>query len=184
MRTARRPIVLALPGLLLAALVVVLVVVGVSPDSSPSLTVRQLNAYQAAITPALRDGGATVQEGMKPAISDLVAQHIVPPQEMIREARGWVASLQENRKTVAAVRAPAALKQAQELFLTALDHYIEAARDFGNAAGDASTRQQWLQKVYAAGTAGDETYDQASAILQKWRHTLGLPSSPDFPGGG
>lgn len=184
MRTARRPLVLALPALVLVALVVVLAVVALSSSSSPSLTVHQVNAYQAAITPPLKDGGATVQEGMKPAISDLVVQHVVPPKNMVGEAGGWVVSLQADRKTVAAVHVPKALAHAQRLFLVALDHYIEAARDFGIAAGDASTRQQWLQKVYAAGAAGDQTYDEASAILQGWRHTLGLPSSPDFPGGG
>ncbi len=184
MRAARRPTVLALPALLLAAIVVVLVLVSLTSQSSPALTAHQLNAYQAAITPAMRDGGATVQEGMKPAISDLVDQHVVPPKNMVGEAEGWVVSLQADRKTVAAVHVPKALAQAQRLFLVALDHYIEAARDFGIAAGDASTRQQWLQKVYAAGTAGDQTYDEASGILQNWRRTLGLPSSPDFPGGG
>lgn len=184
MRTARRPLVLALPALVLAVLVVVLVVVALSSHSSPSLTVRQLNAYEAAITPPLRDGGATVQEGMKPAITDLVVQHVVPPKQMVDEAEGWVASLQADRKKVVGVRVPAALARAQRLFLAALDHYIEAARDFGNAAGDASTRQQWLEKVYAAGKAGDQTYDEASGILQGWRHTLGLPSNPNFPGGG
>jgi hypothetical protein len=184
MRTARRPLVLALPALLLLGLVVVLIVVGLSPKSSPGLTVRQLNAYQAAITPPLRDGGATVQEGMKPAINDLVTQHTVPPQAMVGEARDWVTSLQGNRKIVAAVHVPAALADAQRLFLTSLDRYIEAAQDFGIAAGNASSRREWLQKVYAAGTAGDQAYDDASGILQGWRHTLGLPSSPDFPGGG
>jgi hypothetical protein len=184
MSAARRPPVLALPALILAALAVVLVVVAVSSQSPPKLTVRQLNAYQAAITPAMRDGGTTVQEGMKPAITDLVVQHVVPPKQMVSEAQAWVAGLQADRKTVAAVHVPKALARAQQLFLVALDHYIEAARDFGNAANNASSRQQWLQKVYAAGSAGDGAYDEASAILQNWRHTLGLPSSPDFPGGG
>jgi len=184
MRVARRPLVLAFPGLVLAALVVVLIVVSLPSKSSPSLTVRQLNAYETAITPPLRDGGATVQEGMKPAISDLVVQHVVPPKQMVGEAQGWVKSLQTDRKKVVDVRAPAALARAQQLFLAALDHYIEAARDFGTAAGDASIRQQWLQKVYAAGNAGDRAYDEASRILQGWRHTLGLPSNPNFPGGG
>lgn len=184
MKAARRPPVLALPALLLAALVVVLVVVALSSHSSPSLTVHQLSAYEAAITTPLRDGGATVQEGMKPAITDLVVQHVVPPKQMVDEAEGWVDSLQADRKKVAGVRVPVALARAQRSFLAALDHYIEAARDFGIAAGDASTRQQWLEKVYAAGKAGDQTYDEASGILQGWRHTLGLPSNPNFPGGG
>lgn len=181
---ARRPPVLALPALMLAVLVVVLVVVALSSSQpSPALTVHQLNGYQNAITPSMRNGGATVQEGMKPAISDLVSQHVVPPQQMVGESRGWVTALEADRKKVAAVHAPKALAQAHRLFLVALDHYIEAARDFGFAAGNATTRQQWLQKVYAAGTAGDQAYDEASGILQGWRHTLGLPSSPDFPGG-
>jgi len=112
-----------------------------------------------------------------------VSQHVVPPQQMVDESRAWVMALQTDRKQVAAVRVPKALAHAHQLFLVALDHYIEAAKDFGVAAGNAATRQQWLQKVYAAGTAGDQAYDEASGILQGWRHTLGLPNSPDFPGG-
>lgn len=174
---------MVLPAILVVGLVVALTASGLS--GSPSrLTASRLATYERALTPAMKDGGATVQQGVKPAIDDLVRRHILPAADIAAEADRWASVLEHDRALVADVAAPSQLRAAQHAFLAAFDSYVAAARNLGRAArSGGSERSRWLDEVYAAGQLGDKTYDEASRDLQQARHALGLPSNPDFPEG-
>jgi hypothetical protein len=146
------------------------------------LTRDQLVAYQSAVAPAVHDGGATVEKGMKPALDDLVNRHVVPPEAIAVEADGWIRDLTAVRKRVADVKPPPALRPASRLFDRSLGEYIEAARLFGDAARATPAERPALLKLgYAKATAADGHYDDASRILQRLRRRLGLGVTSQFP---
>lgn len=160
-----------------AALLVVLTACG-----SPGLSKARLVSYESAIAAPLKDGGRTVEQGMKPALADLNVDHVTPPAMIAREARQWVADLTDVRARVAAVTPPAQLRAVSRGFDEALTLYVEAARWFERAAtADALQRSALLDKGYAAAKRADAAYDAASRLLQTARHRVGLGSSPDFP---
>ena len=168
-------------GLAVLALALVPIVEGRGGDH---LSREQVTRYEAAIVPALKDGGETVERGMKPAVADLLSLHVTPRASIAVESEGWVNSLTEVRGKVAAVEAPGELDRARTLFLDSLDKYIEAARGIGRAAS-----AQGAQVAVLAHTAidvareADSTYNAASAVVQKARATAGLGPSPDLPAG-
>ncbi len=151
-------------------------------SSAPSLTRARLVAYESAVLVPLREGGATVEQGIKPALADLTERHVTPPAVIAGEADGWVRDLTSVRARVGAVAPPDELREAARLFDRALEQYLEAARTFrAAAAASAVQRRALLDGGYAVARAADATYDDAARVIQRWRHRLGLPSTPDFP---
>ena len=181
----RRPLLLAVPTIVFAVLVVVLLVVGLlDSGGNDALTRHQLLSYERSLTPIVKDAGATVQEGVKAAITDLTQQHVVPPASIANEADHWAAALRLDKAKLAAIRpVPAALRTMRQKFLDALDQYAAAA-DALAVAGRAptATRPAALDRVYRLGEGADRVYDEASAVLQQARTKLGLGTDPDYPG--
>lgn len=181
----RRPLLLAVPTLVLVVLVVVLLVVGLlSSGSGDTLTRHQLLSYERSLTPIVKDAGATVQEGLKAAITDLTQQHVVPPASIANEADNWAAALRRDKAKLAAIRpVPAGLRPMRQRFLDALDEYAAAADALAVAGrAPASGRSAALDHVYRLGEGADRVYDEASAQLQQARTKLGLGTDPDYPG--
>jgi hypothetical protein len=177
--------VLAVPTLVLVVLLGVLLAVGAFSHGDGKLTRHQLLSYERQLTPIVKDGGGTVQEGLKPAITDLTQSHIVPPASIANEADRWAASLRQDRAKLAAVHpVPATLRAMHQKFLDALNGYAAAA-DALAAAGraPAAGRSAALSRVYRAGQSADTVYDEASAALQQARKQLGLGADPDYPAG-
>jgi hypothetical protein len=150
---------------------------------TPGLTAAELTAYTEAVLPALSDGGKTIEQGMKPALAALSgSDKNVPPAAVAGEAQAWVRDLRDVRGRVAAVPAPAALREAARLFDTALGQYVAAAETFGlAAAATGRERTQLVDQGVATARAGDATYDDASRIIQDLRRRLGLGPTADFP---
>lgn len=171
-----------LRALLLALALLVAGCTGDAPPKPPPLTADQLLAYERAVIPHLKDGGRTVEQGMKPGVDDLLNRHVVPPATIAAEADRWAADLTRVRDTVNGIDPPRALAEAGRLFVTALDTYIRAARTFGEAArAPEARRREIANRGYDLGRDADRTYDAASRILQTERRRLGLGPSPDFP---
>jgi hypothetical protein len=151
-------------------------------DDEPSLTAKQLVAYQAAIHPPLSDGGRTVEQGMKPALADITDGGQVPVSAIAAESDRWVADLNAVRAKVAAVPPPGELRDAAALFDRALERYVAAAAAFGRAArAPVEQRQALLDEGIASAREADRTYDDASRVIQQWRRRLGLGATSDFP---
>jgi hypothetical protein len=148
----------------------------------PRLTSAQLVGYTDAVLPALRTGGAVVEQQMKPALVDFPTATGAMAAKLASDAASWADQLGSVREQVAAVTPPAELQGAAAGFDGALAKYIEAARQFRVAVlTPRGGRGAELQRGYTLATEADDTYDDASAIIQDWRRRLGLGATPDFP---
>lgn len=154
-------------------------------DGKPAITKAELTAWENAILPALQDGGRTVEQGMKPAVDDLVNRHVVPAYVIAKEADGWAEALAGVKARVAAVATPPVLRPAVDGFTRALDEYVLAAKDFHAAAlaPAGPQRDALVASGRAHGEAADHTYDTGAAVVQRLRHELGMPASSFFPEG-
>ena len=148
----------------------------------PRLTEEQLLAYEAALLPHLREGGKTVERGMKPGVDDLLNKHVVPPATIAVEAETWAADLTRVRTALAAVEPPPQLTEVSQLFDDSLDAYVQAAHVFAEAArAPEAQRRAIANRGYDLGRTADRIYDSASRIIQTARRNLGLGPSSDFP---
>jgi hypothetical protein len=150
--------------------------------AKPALTTGALAAYQDAVLPSLREGGRIVQQEMKATVGDIESASGPEAARLASTTRNWESALAAVRAHVAAVPAPEALREASLGFDDALGRYIDAARQFGAAASTPlPARPPIMAKAYETARDADMVYDRASAVIQRWRHRFGLPSSPDFP---
>ncbi len=149
-------------------------------------TRNALVAYERAVLPLVQDGGRVVEQGMKPAVNDLQYAHIVPPAVIGSEGDGWVRSLRVVRQKLVRVAPPVGVATVQRTFVTAVDGYIRAATVFAAAARSQAgpERSRRIQDGIQTAQAADRVYNQASAMLQRLRHAVGLPSDPNFPEAG
>ena len=149
----------------------------------PPVTKEQLVAWENAVLPVLQDGGKTVEQGMKAALDDLVDKHVVPPYVIAKEAAGWVSALRDVQTRLAVVPTPPALTPAVTDFQAALDEYVRAAEDFRKAAlaPAGPDRDRFVASGRSHGEAADDVYDRGGALVQRFRHDLGMPSSAFFP---
>lgn len=138
------------------------------PAASPSVGPDQLaaaHAYLDAVQPIAQEAGRVVQEGMKPAIAELLdpdGDH----EQQAQGARGWLAAMDTAREDWAAVTPPQALRDAHMLFLDALDTYAEAADRLAMAGADDDRRTTMTEEAIDLGTRGDDLYDRAAWIVQ------------------
>lgn len=183
--TRLRTIALALVVLLVAGVAAAVVLAATTDGdatSAPRLTADELLAYQAAVHPALRDGGQTVEQGMKPAVADLRDPGGVPPEAIADEADAWTRDLAAVRAKVAAVPVPAGLREVAAGFDAALARYLAAAAAFGRAArAPERERAALIEEGVAIAREADRHYDDASRVLQRLRRDLGLGATADFP---
>jgi hypothetical protein len=189
-RPARRRQLLRAPRVIAALIVVILLgALGLTAmlsgghGKSARVTRAELVAYEASILPIVQDGGKTVEEGMKPALTDLLHRHITPPSFIVKEGDAWIAELSRVRQQLVAVTPPPDLAPASRLLAQSLDYYLTAARDFRAAAAatSKSERARFADLGVRAGEAGDAVYDRGSAVIQHARQRLGLPLNPNFP---
>ena len=153
-----------------------------SGDDAPTLTRQELEAYEKAVVPLLREGGQVVELGMKAGVTDLSKPGGVPAEAIAGESDAWIRVLNTVRDELALMTPPPALAEAHRLFGDALRRYVEAARIFGEAArGPAAGRQAVIDRGLDIAESADDVYDAASAIVQRWRRDLGLGPSADFP---
>ena len=169
--------VLALVGLTVGSLALT------REKPEPAVTKAELEAWEKAILVPLQQGGKTVEQGMKPAVADLTDRHVVPPYVIAKEADGWAEALARVKADVAAVATPEALRPAQADFVVAIDVYIAAAREFAAAARapEGPERDRLVASGRDKGAEADRVYDRGGHLVQRIRHSLGLPSSPSFP---
>jgi hypothetical protein len=178
---ASRRIVLVVSVLLvgLVGLFVVALVVG---EGQPPLRAADVQRFEAAVLPAVRQGGETVELGVKVAMRDLSVGRGPAPEVVAQQAQSWTADLTRARGALVAVVAPPALAECRRELIAALDAYIDASRAVRGAALAASDdRERLLDAVVTAGRRGDRLFDRASSRLQAARRQVGLPSSVDFP---
>lgn len=166
------------------ALVTALLLVIVVPSGGrPHPSAAAIKRYEKAILGPVRDWGSVEILGMRPTIHDLLGEKgALPAQAIVVESNAWLAKFAHDRALIAAVRPPAGLGRCRGGFLRALDKYSEAARTFGRAAATPlAQRRPLIDAGIDSATAGDQLFDQASAVLQRARLDAGLQLSPDFP---
>ena len=144
-----------------------------------------LLAWEGDIVPLVQQGGRVVQDGMKPALDDLLYKHITPPAFIVREARAWTNALAKVRAQLTAVSAPGSMRHAVRMLDRALASYLRAARAFRAAAAHpaGATRRHFVRVGQRSGQAGDRIYDRAAAEIQQARARVGLPPDINFPTG-
>jgi len=166
------------------ALITTLLLVIVLPSGGHSHpSAAAIKRYEKAILGPVKDWGSVEILGMRPSIRDLLGgKGALPPKAVIAESEAWLASFAHDRALISAAHPPAGLGRCRGLFLRALDMYSEAARTFGRAAATPlAQRHPLIDAGIASAKAGDQLFDQASAVLQRARLAAGLALSPDFP---
>ena len=165
----------------MAAAVVVAFVLPHGTSGSTRRQRRAIEAYEAKLKPIVEEWGRIEVQGMRPAITDLLGGQF-PPETVAGEARAWQSGLLELQGKLTALAAPKPLAKAKALFKKAMVRYIDAAKLFEQAAdGPPADRKAGVDRGIAAATDGDRLYNQASMVLQKARHHVGLPTTPDVP---
>jgi hypothetical protein len=141
--------------------------------------------YGKAIVPLVQQGGRVVENGMKPALDDLVYRHITPRAMIVREADAWVGALTNVRGQLATVTPPPSLSEVAPLLDRALASYINAARAFRKAAAHkaGSVRRHFVRVGRHWGETADNVYDRAASLIQGARARAGLPPDVNFPSG-
>jgi len=141
--------------------------------------------YGKAIVPLVQQGGRVVENGMKPALDDLVYRHITPRTMIVREADAWVGALTNVRGHLATVTPPPSLSNVAPLLDRALASYINAARAFRKAAAHkaGSVRRHFVRVGRQWGERADRVYDRAASLIQGARARAGLPPDINFPSG-
>ena len=183
MTSARRARVITSAVLAVVLGTALVLAIVVPSDGRPHPSAAAIKRYEKAILAPVKDWGSIEILGMRPTIPDLLGQKgALPPGAIITESNAWLAAFAHDRTLIAAVRPPAGLGRCRGLFLRALDKYSDAARTFGRAAATPlSQRRPVIEAGIASATAGDQLFDQASAVLQRARLAAGLQLSPDFP---
>ena len=150
--------------------------------ASTRVTRAQIAAYERGIDPLVTQAGQVVQEGMKPAVTDLDHDHVTPPAFIAHEADGWLATFTSVRRNISALKTPRGLVAARTPILASLDLYIEAATTFKAAAlGPAANRTALIEKGIAQATRADHVFDQGAIVIQRARRAVGLGPSAYFP---
>jgi len=175
---------IAMTAVLAAALVAALLLAIFLPSGGrdhPSAA--EVKRYEAAILAPVKDWGSVEVLGMRPSVRDLLGgKGSLPANAVLAESRAWLTAFAHDRELIAAVRPPTGLGRCRGLMLRALDKYADAARTFGQAAQTPlAQRRPVIEAAIASATAGDDLFDQASAVLQQARLDAGLGISPDFP---
>jgi len=149
---------------------------------APRATRAQIAAFERVVDPLAAQAGQVVQEGMKPAVTDLDHDHVTPPAFIAHEADGWLATLHQVRTDMAKTPAPRALVAARTPILASLDLYIQAAETFKAAAlAPAGSRAAIVQRGIAQATRADQVFDQGAIVVQRARRAAGLGPSAYFP---
>ena len=150
--------------------------------STPRLTRGQITAYERGIDPLVSQAGQVVQEGMKPAITDLGHDHVTPPAFIAHEADGWLATFGTVRRSISALKTPRGLVAARTPILASLDLYVEAATTFKAAAlAPAAQREALIARGIQEATRADHVFDQGAIVIQRARRGVGLGASAYFP---
>jgi hypothetical protein len=177
-----RPILALVAVLAVAAVAAVTLADRSTPTATP-VTAAEVTGYQQALLPIAQEWGSVEVLGMQPAVSDLVSGKGVPPETIRGEAAAWRSTFTTNRTKLHAISTPPALRQATALFDRALLRYIDAARLLGDAAAlpAGKSRLAAVDRGIAAARDGDRLYNEASMLLQRVRHRVGLEGTTDFP---
>lgn len=144
-----------------------------SPTASPTPTAASVgplelaaaHAYLDAVRPIADHAGFVVQQGMKPALTELHdpdGDH----ERIAAGAPGYLGAMTQARKDWAALTPPVALRDAHALFLEAFDRYVEAAERLVEAANDDDRRLELIAEVADLGTRADGIYNRAAALVQ------------------
>jgi hypothetical protein len=180
----RRTVVAAMAAGVVAvvAVVVAAVVLRAADDDGPSRA--EVETYEEAILPLVREWGRIEVQGMRPAVADLQSGEGVPAATVAGEARAWHAAFERLRSQLRAVAAPEGMEEVAHGFDRAMADYLEAAATFEQAASaaDAEERSRLVDRGITVVQRGADRYDDASALLQEARRSVGLPPTDDFPG--
>ena len=166
------------------AVVIALLLALLWPGShaAPRATRAQITAFERGMDPLAVQAGQIVQEGMKPAVTDLDHDHVTPPAFIAHEADGWLSTLRDVRGRMSKVPTPRALVAARTPILASLDLYIEAATTFKAAAlAPAASRAALVQRGIQQATRADHVFDQGAIVIQRARRAVGLGPSAYFP---
>jgi hypothetical protein len=166
------------------AVVIALLVAWLWPGdhATPRATRAQILAFERVVDPLASQAGQVVQEGMKPAVTDLDHDHITSPGFIALEANGWLATLQDVRRNISKVSTPRTLVAARSPILASLGLYIQAAATFKAAAlAPAAGRDAVIQRGIQQATQADHVFDQGAIVIQRARRAVGLGPSAYFP---
>jgi hypothetical protein len=134
-----------------------------------------LLAYDDAFESPSYDAGRVVVQGLQAGLADL-AQDLEEPETVARRANGNVRELRLIRDRMSDVDAPEFLQGAQTRRLRAMETYILAARTLADAAdAEGDERERLLDEVVSLGKRGDRIWEDADAVVDRYRRRLGLP---------
>jgi len=170
-------------GVAAALAIAMSIVLATAGSSHPrGVTRAQIVAFENSVDPLVSRGGRVVQEGMKPAVTDLDQDHVTPPAFIAHEADGWASELSDLRQRIAGLNVPAGLTAPRRTLLSALDMYVAAAHTFKQAAvATAVERKALISNGISQAQSADRIFDQAAAAIQADRRQLGLAPSAYFP---
>jgi hypothetical protein len=180
----RRAVVVtaAITAALFVLLLVGLVAAALDDGGPEEATVLQLAAYEKAVVDTAKQGGQSVELGLKVAIGDLGSEHRTAPAVIAEQAVAWRADLVRARDVFDDTDPPPGLDSMRRDFVASLGAYVAAADLVREAAlAPEAARDALLDRAVEAGRRGDRLYDRASRTLQDARRRAGLPPSPEFP---
>lgn len=151
-------------------------------SDAPAAGQAELEAYEEAVLPLLREGGKIVQLGLKVGIGDLGTDGQMSPSVVESQARSWRRDLGELEASLVALSPPSGLDQVHRDFTLALQRYRRVASIIVEAAGESGERRaNLLDEAIRLGEAADGAYDEASTRVQELRRRFGLGPTPDLP---
>ena len=172
--------VLVAAGAVVAVALVVILATGVlgdraAGDDDERRDRTALLAYDDAFESPSYDAGRVVVQGLQAGLADL-AQDLEEPETVARRANGNVRELRLIRDRMSDVDAPEFLQGAQTRRLRAMETYILAARTLADAAdAEGDERERLLDEVVSLGKRGDRIWEDADAVVDRYRRRLGLP---------
>ena len=184
MSPMKAPLIRGAGALAAAAMVVVALAAFVPRTSSDADRRAALTRYEDAVAGPAREGGFVIQEGLKIGLAQVGSGQAG---NVTFQAVGWVNQLEDvrTRFSGAATRLhDPQLKAAADAFDEALVLYKRAAETIGAAAiaaPDSEPRTRLLEQAGATGRQADARFDEASALMQQIRRSLGLAPTSRFP---
>ncbi|HEX9765125.1 MAG TPA: hypothetical protein VGA36_00075 [Nitriliruptorales bacterium] len=140
-----------------------------APAVAPPATAA---VYLDAFKPLAEDAGFVVENGLKLGLAD-IGQRRYDDETLQEMPVAWGNLLAETRQALAALTPPAALDEAHQRFLEAMDSYTEVAAMLAEAAHLPGDRDEAIARAAAHGAASDQIWNAGAVIVQDHLRALG-----------
>lgn len=170
-------------GVLLAGAIVALVLAREDAEDNRRLEAARVATirYLEVAEPLARKGGEVVSLGLKPGITELQGRDF--SRGLLRaQTAAWVRDLKKVRDQWAQNEAPIGLRDADALFVDAMDGYVDAAKALKlSVSARASERAALVAQAIRTGEVSDRVWDRAAFLVQQRVAALGLDSVSWLP---